>query len=132
METSKIKKGKNKTTYFFFFILNLSKWKRFLQFWSSNMHLSSIQMLEKIIDKGSFPKVWNNNLWLWLSYDWLLSLSNFNLLESHIAQFHIGFKKRFFFKVFIFLRIQCAKLKMCKWICVNTRHLNRRNVKFRK
>ena len=26
METSKIKKGKSKTTYFFFFILSLSKW----------------------------------------------------------------------------------------------------------
>ena len=33
-------------------------------------------------------------------YDFLMtgySFSNFNLLESHIAQFHIGFKKCFFF-----------------------------------
>ena len=46
METSKIKKDESKTTYFFFYILSLSKW--------NEMYFSSIQNLEKIIGKGSF------------------------------------------------------------------------------
>ena len=71
-------------------------------------------------------------------YDFLAtgySLSDFNLLESHMAQkvFFLVSKSVFsFFEVFIFLRIQCAKLKMCQWIYVNIRYLKQRSVKFRK
>ena len=36
MGTSKTKKGKSKTTYFFLFHLKFVKMKRFLQFWPSN------------------------------------------------------------------------------------------------
>ena len=92
------------------------------------MNLSSIRIFEKIIDKGSSPKDWSNNLSLQLSYTGY-SLSNFNLLESHIAQFHIGFKMFLsFFKVLIFLRSQGAKLKMCEWIYFNIRYLKRRKI----
>ena len=50
------------------------------------MHPSSIQIFKKIIDKGSSPKE------ISFHYDFLMtgySLSDFNLLESHIAQFHM-------------------------------------------
>ena len=51
-------------------------------------------------------KVLRNNLSLWLSYDLFLMaylFSNFDLLESHIALFDIGFKKCFFFFYRIYL-----------------------------
>ena len=99
METSKIKKGKSKTTYFFFFILNLSKWKKFSQFWFSKRHLSSIQIFKKIIDKGSSPKVWSNSLSLWLSYDWLLPLK-FSSSRISYCTISYWFQKVFF----LFLR----------------------------
>ena len=56
----KPKNGKSKTTYIFFFILNLWKWKRFLPFFFPQMtelrrtYLLSLQIFEKIIDKDSF------------------------------------------------------------------------------
>ena len=132
MKTSKIKKGKSKTTYFFFFILNLSKWKKFLQFWSSNMHLSSIQIFKKIIDKGSSPKVWSNNLSLWLSYDWLLPLK-FSFSRISYCTISYWFQKVFFifFKIFIFPWIRCAKLKLWKWICSNIGYIKQCRVKFK-
>ena len=64
MEKSKIKKGKSKTSYFFFFILSLSKWKGFYNFGPQTTELirkyhSSIKLLEKISDKDSFTESFN-------------------------------------------------------------------------
>ena len=132
MERSKIKKDKSKTTYFFFFILNLSKWKSFYNFGLQTCILAVYKYSRRLLTRA-LPLKFEVIIFC---YDILMtgySLSNFNLLESHIAQFHIGFKKWFlFFMVFIFLGIQCAKLKMCEWICVNVRYLKWRSVKFRK
>ena len=38
-----------------------------------------------------------------------LILHNFKLISKYVSSY---------FKVFIFLQMWCAKLKMCKWICV--------------
>ena len=48
--------------------------------------------LRRLLTRTVSPKFLSNNL----CYDFLMtcySLSHFNLLESHTAQFHIGFKK---------------------------------------
>ena len=76
--------------YIYIYIhLKFVRMKKFFTTELIRKYLSSIQIFEKIIDRDSFAKVLNNNLFFCLSY----SLSNFNLLESHIAQFHVGFKK---------------------------------------
>ena len=120
---------KSKTTYFFLLILNLWKSKSVYNFGPLTNEFirkyhSSIQILEKIIDKTLSPKVLSNNLSLWISYDSLSHTQDFNLLKYHIAQFHIGFKECLsFFKVFIFLQIYSAKLQICKWICTNISYI---------
>ena len=56
-KTSEIKNGNSRTIYFFFLNLNLCEWK---SFYNSGLHrnhkkyLSSMQILKKIIEKGSF------------------------------------------------------------------------------
>ena len=83
MEANKIKKGKSKTTYFP---------HTFLQFlpYNNQIYLRKSYLKYK---KGLF------HLTLIFLYDFFMtvySLSNFDLLESHMAQFDIGFKKFYF------------------------------------
>ena len=63
----------------------------------------------RLLKRNLTPNFLSNNLSLWL-FLWLAyTLSNFNLLEYHIAEFHIGFKSNSSdSKLFIFIRIRCV------------------------
>ena len=47
-------------------------------------------------------------------------LHNFTLVSKHVFSF---------FKVFIFLWIQCTKLKLCKWLFASITYIKQRRVK---
>ena len=98
METSKIKQGKGKTTYFFLFHFILVKMKKFFTIldlkqpnsWESI--LAVCKYSRRLLTRTLSPKVLSNDLSLWLSYDCLthsqiliflsLILNNFMLVSK--------------------------------------------------
>ena len=97
METSTIKKGKSKTIPIFYFSFYIyQNEKGFYNFGRQTCILAVYKYSRRLLTRA-LPLKFEVIIF---RYDFLMtgySLSNINVLESHIAQFHIGFKKCFFF-----------------------------------
>ena len=110
METSTIKKGKSKTTYFSFSmkkgknktiqIFPFSTYicqneKSFYNFGPRKRILAVYKYSRRLLTRA-LPLKFEVIIFRYTFFMAGYSLPNFNLRESHIAQFHIGFKKCFF------------------------------------
>ena len=97
MKTSTIKKGKSKTIHIFPFSSYIyQNKKKVLQFCPEICILAVYKYSRRLLTRA-LPLKFEVIIF---RYDFLMtgySLSNSNLLKSHIAQFHIGFKKCFLF-----------------------------------
>ena len=97
MTTSTIKKGKSKTIHIFPFSSYIyQNKKRFYNFGPQICILAVYKYSRRLLTRA-LPLKFEVIIF---PYDFLMtgySLSNSNLLESHIAQFHIGFKICFLF-----------------------------------
>ena len=81
METSETKNGKSKTTYIYiFFHLKIVKIKKVFMILAlkqpnSEERISTLSKYSRrLLTRTISPKFLNNNLLLWLSYDWLLPI----------------------------------------------------------
>ena len=121
MKTNKIKKGNSKATCFSFLLYICEKKKSFYNFNPQTKSILAVyKYSRRLLTRALSPKLVSNNFSSWLSHDCLnhsqvLILSNLLLHKFILVSKCVSS----FFKVSIFLWIQCAKLKMCKWICAS-------------
>ena len=126
METSKIQKGKSKTTCFFLFYLKFVKMKMFLQFWPSNNHtyhsvLAVYKYSRRLLTRALSAKVVSNNLSLWLSYDRLLSLSLSlsNLIFSNLILPNFLLVSKRVFSSLRYFKVSFSEFNAPTWKCAN-------------
>ena len=140
METSKIKKGKGKTTYFFLFHLIFVKMKKFFTILALKQPNSLESILavckysRRLLTRTLSPKVLSNDLSLWLSYDCLTHSQILIFLSLILNNFILVSKSNSsVFKIFVFEfdapSWKCANefapvsdTKMCEWICASIRY----------
>ena len=97
METSTIKKGKSKTIHIFSFSSYIYQNENFSYNFGPQTCILAVYKYSRRLLKRALPLKFELIIF---RYNFLMtgySLSNSNILESHIAQIHIGFKKWFFF-----------------------------------
>ena len=72
----------------------------------------------RLLARTLSPKVLSNKLLVWFSYDWLTHSQILFFLNLILRNFILVWKSNSsVFKVLNFIRILCAKLTMCEWIC---------------